>query len=244
MSRVAIVGAGAWGCALAWQATRAGASVTLWAREPGRVRDPALTATSALPAGGHDAILLAVPVQHLRGLLKGFRPEGPVVMCSKGIEAGTGMLPLEIVEAVQPGIAGAVLTGPNFAGEIAAGLPAAAVVAAVDPALRATIIGALASGSFRLYGNDDPVGAQLGGAAKNVIAIAAGVVVSRGSSGKASFRVGSLRSSRETSSPSARAQRVTAGGPPKLARIRLAAVLSLRVRPASHRPAIVMPSAT
>lgn len=180
MSSVAIIGAGAWGCALARQAARAGSSVTLWARDPARVRDASLAATSVLPGHGHDAILLAVPVQHLRGLLDRFRPAGPVVMCSKGIETATGKLPLEIVDSVHPGTPGAVLTGPNFAGEIAAGLPAASVVAATDPALRATVIRALASASFRLYGNDDPVGAQLGGAAKNVIAIAAGVVAGAG----------------------------------------------------------------
>lgn len=180
MSSVAIVGAGAWGCALARQAVRAGSSVTLWARDPARVRDPSLAATSVLPGQGHDAILLAVPVQYMRGLLGQFRPTAPVVICSKGIEAATGKLPLEIVEGLYPDVVGAVLTGPNFAGEIAAGLPAAAVVAAIDPAVRATIIHALASASFRLYGNDDPVGAQLGGAAKNVIAIAAGAVAGAG----------------------------------------------------------------
>ena len=180
MSRVAIVGAGAWGCALARQAQRAGASVTLWARDPARVRDPLLSATSVLPEQGHDLILLAVPVQHLRAVLGLFRPTAPVVVCGKGIEADTGMLPLEIVGSIHSGTPGAVLSGPNFAGEIAAGLPAAAVVAAADPALRATVVRALASATFRLYGNDDPVGAQLGGAAKNVIAIAAGVVTGAG----------------------------------------------------------------
>ena len=163
MSSVAILGAGAWGCALARQAARAGASVTLWARDPAHVRDPALTAVSVLPEGGYEAVLLAVPVQHLRGLLERFRPAGPVVICCKGIEAATGLLPLEIVECVWPGASGAVLTGPNFAGEIAAGLPAAAVVAATDAGLRGSIIRTLASANFRLYGNDDPVGAQLGG---------------------------------------------------------------------------------
>lgn len=177
MSSVAVVGAGAWGCALAEQAARAGATVTLWARDPARARLPA---TATLPGAGHDAILLAVPVQHLRDVLGRFRPQAPVVMCAKGIEVGTGHLPLELLESLHPGTPASVLTGPNFASEIAAGLPAASVIAATDPALRTALIRLLASANFRLYGNDDPVGAQLGGAAKNVIAIAAGVVTGAG----------------------------------------------------------------
>jgi glycerol-3-phosphate dehydrogenase (NAD(P)+) len=177
MSSVAILGAGAWGCALATQAARAGTATTLWARNP--AHSP-LPATNILPDDGHDAILLAIPVQHLRNVLTRFRPKAPIVICAKGVEAATGMLPLEIVASLHPHLAGAVLSGPNFAAEIAAGLPAASVVAATDPALRATIIRLLASNSFRLYGNDDPVGAQLGGAAKNVIAIAAGIVAGAG----------------------------------------------------------------
>lgn len=180
MSSVAILGAGAWGCALATQAVRAGTTVTLWARDLARARTTSFPVTDILPAAGHDAILLAVPVQHLRDVLSRFHPTAPVVICAKGIEASTGMLPLEIVAFMHPHLAGAVLSGPNFAGEIAAGLPAAAVVAAADPAVRSSIIRLLASSNFRLYGNDDPVGAQLGGAAKNVIAIAAGVVVGAG----------------------------------------------------------------
>ena len=180
MNSVAILGAGAWGCALAAQATRVGTAVTLWARDPARARMSSLPVTDILPETGHDAILLAVPVQHLREVLGRFRPAAPVVICAKGIEASTGSLPLEIVHSLYPGLSGAVLSGPNFAGEIAAGLPAAAVVASSDPAVRACVIRMLASGTFRLYGNDDPVGAQLGGAAKNVIAIAAGVVAGAG----------------------------------------------------------------
>lgn len=179
MSSLAILGAGAWGRALAIQAIRAGTPTTLWARNPATAGD-GLPVTGILPGDGHDAILLAIPVQHLRDVLARFRPTAPVVICAKGIEAATGMLPLEIVASLHPHLAGAVLSGPNFAAEIAAGLPAASVVAAADPALRATIIRLLASGTFRLYGNDDPVGTQLGGAAKNVIAIAAGIVAGAG----------------------------------------------------------------
>lgn len=176
MSSVAIVGAGAWGAALAIQAQRAGADVTLWAREPGRVRIDGVAVTDTLPQRA-DAILMAVPVQHLRAVLGRMRPRAPVLVCGKGIEAGTLALPLEIVAEVHPNAPAAVLTGPNFAAEIAAGKPAASVIAAPDAALRETLIGLLATPGFRLYGNADAVGAQLGGAAKNVIAIGAGVVI-------------------------------------------------------------------
>ncbi|HYZ63127.1 MAG TPA: NAD(P)H-dependent glycerol-3-phosphate dehydrogenase [Acetobacteraceae bacterium] len=183
MSHLAVVGAGAWGTALAIQAARAGSHPTIWARDPARAapRIPKhIAVTGDLPGPGYDAILLVVPVQHLRAVLARFRPQAPVVICAKGIEADTLALPLEILESLPPGTPCAVLTGPNFAHEIAAGLPAASVVAAIDPALRARVIALLATPAFRLYGNDDPVGASLGGAAKNVIAIAAGAVVGAG----------------------------------------------------------------
>lgn len=205
MSEVTVIGAGAWGTALALQAARAGNRVTLWARDPARaatlaatrenprlpgVRLPdAITPTASLPAspsGGigenpADAILLAVPMQHLRGVLVRLpRTATPLVVCAKGVETGTHRLPLELLAELHPAAHAVVLTGPNFAHEIAAGLPAAAVVAGTDPALRARIIDLLATPCFRLYGNDDPVGAQVGGAAKNVIAIAAGAVIGAG----------------------------------------------------------------
>lgn len=187
MRRIAVIGAGAWGTALAVQASRAGARVTLWARDPSRAgqRLPGVLpgdveVTASLPGPGFEATLLAVPVQHLRAVLAHLRPSSPLVVCAKGIEAGTLALPLEIVAGLHPGVPAAVLTGPNFAAEIAAGLPAAAVLAAADAGLRASLAALLASPTFRLYGNDDPVGAQLGGAAKNVIAIAAGAVIGAG----------------------------------------------------------------
>jgi glycerol-3-phosphate dehydrogenase (NAD(P)+) len=196
MSEIAVIGAGAWGTALALQAARAGARVTLWARDAGRaealaagrenprlpgIRLPeTIRVTAALPAGA-DALLLAVPMQHLRGVAARLPPgAGPLVVCAKGIETGTLRLPLEILAELRPGAPLAVLTGPNFAHEIAAALPAAAVVAAGDAALRGEIVSLLGTAAFRLYGNDDPVGAQLGGAAKNVMAIAAGAVIGAG----------------------------------------------------------------
>jgi len=230
MSRVVVIGAGAWGTALAIQAARAGNGVTLWARDPTRaaalsatrenprlpgVKLPdAIEVTDALPpsplegegwGGGVPAdlpppdpspqpsptrgegvdpiraILLAVPMQHLRGVLARLPASpAPLVVCAKGVETGTHLLPLELVAELHPTTPAVVLTGPNFAHEIAAGLPAASVVAGTDPALRAEIIETLATPAFRLYGNDDPVGAQVGGAAKNVIAIAAGAVIGAG----------------------------------------------------------------
>ena len=102
------------------------------------------------------------------------------MLCAKGVEQTTLRLPLEVASDVRPGTPAAVLTGPNFAHEIAAGLPAAAVVAASDTGLREAIAALLGTPSFRLYGNDDPIGAQVGGAAKNVIAIAAGAVIGAG----------------------------------------------------------------
>lgn len=196
MSSVAVIGAGAWGTALAIQAARAGNDVTLWARDqrragmialsrenprlPGvRLPEPILV-TDAVPTAV-DIGLLAVPMQYIRQVLPQLPPgPTPLVVCAKGVETSTLHLPLEIVEELRPGTPAAVLTGPNFAHEIAAGLPAASVVAAADATLRETVAAMLSTPAFRLYGNDDPIGAQLGGAAKNVIAIAAGTVIGAG----------------------------------------------------------------
>lgn len=196
MNDVTVVGAGAWGTALAIQAARAGARVRLWARDRGRAavlaerREGPRLPGARLPetvSVMHDLapvtglVMLAVPMQHQRAVLTAL-PAGaaPLVLCAKGFEAETYRLPLEVAGAVRPGIPAAVLTGPNFAHEVAAGQPAAAVVAATDAGLRDQVIAALSTPSFRLYGNDDPIGAQVGGAAKNVIAIAAGAVMGAG----------------------------------------------------------------
>ncbi len=194
MSSVAVIGAGAWGTALAVQAARAGNQVTLWARDPARAaamatsrENPRLSGVRLPPdvavTGAHpveaDATVLAVPMQFVRTTLPHL-PSAPLVIGAKGLETGTLRLPLEIAAEVRPDLPAAVLTGPNFAHEIAAGLPAASVVAAVDAALRERIASTLGTASFRLYGNEDPIGAQVGGAAKNVIAIAAGAVIGVG----------------------------------------------------------------
>jgi glycerol-3-phosphate dehydrogenase (NAD(P)+) len=195
MSRVAVIGAGAWGTALAMQAARAGNDVVLWARDPARaaalaatrktprlagaILPDTITVTHEMPAQA-EIFLLAVPVQHFRGMTMLVPPDaGPLIACAKGVETGTFRLPLEILAELRPGCAMAVLTGPNFAHEIAAGLPAAAVVAGTRK-VRDAVSRILATPNFRLYGNDDAIGAQLGGAAKNVIAIAAGAVIGAG----------------------------------------------------------------
>ena len=194
MSSIAVVGAGAWGTALALQAHRAGRKVVLWARDPARAAaiaqtrtnprlpgvtlPPEIAVVSDLPAA--DLLLLVVPMQHLRAVAAALPPGGPLVCCAKGIELESLALPLEVLSAVQPGRPAAVLTGPNFAHEVAAGLPAAAVLAAASESLRTAALAALATPGFRLYGNDDAIGAQVGGAAKNVIAIAAGTVIGAG----------------------------------------------------------------
>ncbi len=195
MSEIAVIGAGAWGIALAIQAARAGRSVTLWARDlavaeifsrtrqsarlPGILLPASVHVTSVMPQAS-EAVLLVVPVQHLRHVAGQMPGPAPVIVCSKGVEAGTLRLPLEILADVSPDRPAAVLTGPNFAGEVAAGLPAAAVIASADERLRTHLAALLGTPQFRLYGNDDPIGAQVGGAAKNVVAIAAGAVIGAG----------------------------------------------------------------
>ena len=193
MSSVLVVGAGAWGTALALHLAREGRRVTLWARNPAPIlatrRSPRLpghclpdqvTVTGRLDAQPFDAALLAVPVQHMAAVAAELPGHAPAVACAKGVEAGTLRLPLEIIAQLHPGRPAAVLTGPNFAHEVAAGLPAAAVLAASDAGLRAGLTEVIGGPAFRIYGNDDPMGAQLGGAAKNVIAIAAGAVIGAG----------------------------------------------------------------
>ena len=198
-SGIVVLGAGAWGTALAVQAARAGLAVSLWARDAARARSIAkarenvrhlrgvqlgpaitLTADAGVLRGALFAVV-AVPAQHMRTVLEGLPPDTPpLVIAAKGVEQGTLRLPLEVAAEVLPGVPAAVLSGPNFAHEVAAGLPAAAVVASRDAALRERVGDLLGTAGFRLYGGDDPVGVQVGGAAKNVIAIAAGAVIGAG----------------------------------------------------------------
>lgn len=201
---IAIIGGGAWGTALALTAHRAGRRVSLWAREASVVqavaetrRNPFLP-SAELPADlevaddlaatldGADLVVLVCPSQHLRATVR--RVEAmtpahvPVVICAKGVETRTGLLMSQVVAEEAPGRPQAVLSGPTFAAEVAADMPTAATVAApldadgFDPDhLAARVAVAFATETFRPYLSDDVVGVEIGGAAKNVIAIACGV---------------------------------------------------------------------
>ncbi|BBK30801.1 glycerol-3-phosphate dehydrogenase (NAD(P)+) [Stella humosa] len=204
---VAVVGGGAWGTALAMVAERAGRSVRLWIREPeaaraaadsrrnpflpGHVIPPAIAITSRLDAvlHGADLALLVIPSQFLRRVAaeveRQLAPGVPVLVCSKGIEAGTGALMTAVVAAEMPGRPHAVLSGPSFADEAAAGQPTAVTIAVpptaggIDP-LAARLAVTMGTATFRPYVSDDPAGVEVGGAVKNVLAIACGMAAGRG----------------------------------------------------------------
>jgi glycerol-3-phosphate dehydrogenase (NAD(P)+) len=203
MQRIAVIGAGAWGTALATVARRAGREVTVHAHEPetaaaintdhenpdflpGIALDPAITATNDLSAAveGADAVLAVTPAQFLRGGLSALADTigdaTPVVICSKGIELDTGKLMNEVTEETLPGRTLAVLSGPTFAAEVARGLPTAITLACADADVAADLAAAIGTPSFRPYTASDVVGAEVGGAVKNVIAIACGIVDGRG----------------------------------------------------------------
>ncbi len=203
MRRIAIIGAGAWGTALAAVAGRAGREVMLWAREaevvaginaghenalflPGVALDAAIAATGDLgeAVAGADALLMVAPAQHTRALAAELAAcvgaDIPVVICAKGIEEGTGALLSEVLEKALPGRVLAVLSGPTFAAEVAGGLPTAITLASVDRDLGERLMAALGGRHFRPYWSPDVVGAQIGGAVKNVLAIACGIVAGEG----------------------------------------------------------------
>ncbi|MBC7987610.1 MAG: NAD(P)-dependent glycerol-3-phosphate dehydrogenase [Sphingomonadaceae bacterium] len=194
-----VLGAGAWGTALAQNAAAAGNEVLLWAREPevveavntdhanplflpGRALSPAIRATGDTKALGEcDALLVVTPAQHLRAtLLAGPCGDAPLVLCSKGIESGSRMLMSEVAAEVCPRAPIAVLSGPTFAHEVAAGLPTAVTLACADAGVAAALADRMAQPHFRPYLSDDVVGAEIGGAVKNVLAIACGVVEGAG----------------------------------------------------------------
>jgi glycerol-3-phosphate dehydrogenase (NAD(P)+) len=199
VNRIGIIGAGAWGTALALIAGRAGREVVIWAREPevveainarrenplflpGVMLDPKPRATATLAeAAGCDAVLIAVPAQFFRAVLAdaaGAIKRGvPVVSCAKGLSPD-GKLMTEVMAELIPDAVPAVLSGPTFASEAARGLPTAATLAST-PAGHA-VAEALADGRFRPYVSDDLIGAQIGGAVKNVLAIACGIATGRG----------------------------------------------------------------
>lgn len=197
--KIGVLGGGAWGTALAQVAARNDQPVTLWAREddvvasinaahenalflPGIPLAPSIRATSDLAAlSDCDALLVVVPAQFLRSVLSQLPADNrPLVLCAKGIEAGTQKLVAEIARELHPDAPVAVLSGPTFAHEVAKGLPTAVTLACEDDALRDALAERLGGATFRTYGSSDVTGAEIGGAVKNVLAIACGVVEGAG----------------------------------------------------------------
>ncbi|WP_278373730.1 NAD(P)H-dependent glycerol-3-phosphate dehydrogenase [Sphingobium xenophagum] len=191
--KAGVIGAGAWGTALAQLLAADGQAVTLWALEtevvdaingghenplylPGIKLAPSIRATGAMAdLGDCDMVLVVSPAQHLRDVVRQAPAGVPLVLCSKGIEAGSGLLMGEVARAVQPTSPIAVLSGPTFAHEVAKGLPTAITLACDDAVLGAQLAARIARPAFRPYLSDDVTGAEIGGAVKNVLAIACGV---------------------------------------------------------------------
>ena len=200
---VAVVGGGAWGTALANAAAAAGRPVTLWLRDPeaaarleqsrenarylpGVPLHPAIRATADGAAlRSADSVLLVTPAQTLRSVLAQlgpeFRPGAPVVLCAKGIERGSdAFMSAVAAESLPAATPIAVLSGPSFAADVARNLPTAVTLAAEDAGLAARLARTLSGPSLRLYHTDDVRGVEIGGAGKNVLAIASGIVAGRG----------------------------------------------------------------
>lgn len=208
---IGVVGAGAWGTALAAAASRTGKPVVLWARDPAQAEamarqrenrvklpgvrlDERIAPTSALEAlAGAQMLLIAVPAQAVRGVCEGLesvlREPVAAIVCAKGIERETKAFMTDIVRQTLPLANPAILSGPSFAQDVAQGLPTAVVIAAADATLAGKLAGTLSSRALRLYHTSDMRGVEIGGAAKNVLAIAAGIVEGRrlGDSAKAAL---------------------------------------------------------
>jgi glycerol-3-phosphate dehydrogenase (NAD(P)+) len=197
---VAVIGAGAWGTALASVAARAGRAVTLYARDaahaahiesarenprlPGISLAPGIAVTNDLAAAaGADITLIVTPAQHLRAAVTQLAPHlrkgTPVIACAKGIERGTHKFMTEVIAGAAPNAIPAILSGPSFADDVARGLPTAVTLAADDDKLASELVQALGSPTFRPYHTTDVRGVEIGGAAKNVLAIAAGIAVGK-----------------------------------------------------------------
>jgi glycerol-3-phosphate dehydrogenase (NAD(P)+) len=200
-NHIAVIGAGAWGTALALTCARAGRSVTLWEQDaanaaqlaqkreslflPGvRVDDGVTIAADLAQASRADAVLLVVPAQAVRAVATVLAPllagGTPVIVCAKGIERGSKKFMSEVIAECAPRVTPAILSGPSFAADVARGMPTAVTLAASDGALAGALAQALGSAAFRPYHSSDVRGVEIGGAAKNVLAIAAGVVTGRG----------------------------------------------------------------
>ncbi|CAN5400702.1 NAD(P)H-dependent glycerol-3-phosphate dehydrogenase [soil metagenome] len=196
--KIGVIGAGAWGTALAQVAAAGGEAVLLWAYEPevvtaiNEVQEnslylPGIALGANIRATGDiaalatcDVLLVATPAQHLRKILADAPVGKPLVLCAKGIESDTGLLMSDAATQAHPASAIAVLSGPTFAHEVAKGLPTAVTLACADAALGQRIAARLARPGFRPYLSDDVIGAEIGGAVKNVLAIACGVTQGAG----------------------------------------------------------------
>lgn len=196
--RISVIGAGAWGTALANAAALAGCTVKLWGRDaaemqamvtgrentkrlPGvKLHERVTPVISLADAADADALLLAVPAQTLRAvaqdLVGSVKPGAPLIITAKGIERDSGLFLSDIVRTVLPDAVPCVLSGPSFADDVARGLPTAVVLATENEALAQNLAQALSSPRFRVYHGTDMRGVEIGGAAKNVLAIAAGIV--------------------------------------------------------------------
>jgi glycerol-3-phosphate dehydrogenase (NAD(P)+) len=204
---IAVIGGGAWGCALASTCARAGRTVTLWEHDPAnatrlkhereslylpgvRIDDGIAVTADLFEAAQAAAILLVVPAQAVRAVATSLSaliaPGTPVIVCAKGIERGTRAFMTEVVAQAAPQATPAILSGPSFAADVARGLPTAVTLAAQDDGLARELAHAVGSASFRPYHATDVRGVEIGGAAKNVLAIAAGVVSGRGLGASAS----------------------------------------------------------
>jgi len=197
--KLGIIGGGAWGTALAQVASAGGQDTLLWALEAdvvaavnsrnenpvflsGLPLNPSIRATSDLAdLNGCDAWLVVTPAQHMRAVLEQASDcNKPLVLCSKGIEERSGQLLHKVAKQACPDAVVAVLSGPTFAHEVARGLPTAVTLAAEDPALAERLRDRMKLPTFRIYVSDDVAGAEIGGAVKNVLAIACGVVEGKG----------------------------------------------------------------
>src|SRR5262245_40834380 len=198
---IAVIGAGAWGTTLALVADSAGAKVTLWAREPEVVKSlrtnhenrqflkgiaipEGIAATGDLaPSSEADVVLLVAPAQHVRSMLLALKPHAPpsapIIICAKGLELQTGLLLPEVLAETMPRAGAGMLSGPSVARDVASGLPTAVTIAAQDD-IATRLAATLGRPGFRPYVSEDVVGVALGGAAKNVYAIACGMVQGAG----------------------------------------------------------------
>jgi glycerol-3-phosphate dehydrogenase (NAD(P)+) len=207
IQRIAVLGGGAWGTALAITSARAGRDVVLWEHEPGnatsldqkresqflpgvRLHDKIKVTRDLGAVAGSDAILIVVPAQAMRSVVMSLAKwnigRTPLVACAKGIEHGTHKFMTEIIAECAPNAVPAILSGPSFAADVARGLPTAVTIAAGDVAAAEALAQAINAGTFRPYHSTDVRGVELGGATKNVLAIAAGIVTGRGLGASAS----------------------------------------------------------